>query len=364
MQATTGNAPPVLPTTSNAWWQLLARQGIDGAGTVNSVVAGAGVTVDNTDPTAPIVSVTNAEPVGYDSLLVTVSLLALQVADNTNVTLFLGDSGNRIADSFDSLTFIDVAGATNLDSSVAGVLKATLGVGPRNTTGTSSSVEVNDNNPATFVAPPLNDLRGASVGTRILASINFGAPVPLAAIEAKASYPGGLTGAGLYYSNDYATWTQLGTDFNLTGSLASYQKTGIITAQYIAFVVPAAQYSGTVVTLYDLNGYSPTPNDLTVRSASFSAETVPTQMKALLLVKENESAAAGIDYTFECSRDGGTTMTSMALIELYSMPSGLRVIEAAITSVAGQPLGSSPLWRYQTFNNKNVELHGAYFYYV
>jgi|GEM_PF-3367872 len=33
LQTTTGNAPPVLPTTSNAWWQLLARAGEDGAGT-------------------------------------------------------------------------------------------------------------------------------------------------------------------------------------------------------------------------------------------------------------------------------------------------------------------------------------------
>ncbi|HEV7345461.1 MAG TPA: hypothetical protein VGN60_07495 [Devosia sp.] len=31
--ATTGNAPPVLPTTSNAYWGLLARQGTDGTGT-------------------------------------------------------------------------------------------------------------------------------------------------------------------------------------------------------------------------------------------------------------------------------------------------------------------------------------------
>ncbi|HTN63518.1 MAG TPA: hypothetical protein VL147_18515 [Devosia sp.] len=30
---TIGNAPPVLPTTSNAWWQLLARKGTDGTGT-------------------------------------------------------------------------------------------------------------------------------------------------------------------------------------------------------------------------------------------------------------------------------------------------------------------------------------------
>lgn len=53
---TTGNTPPTLPTTSNAYWQLLARQGIDGAGTVNSVSEGVGISIDSTDPTDPVVS--------------------------------------------------------------------------------------------------------------------------------------------------------------------------------------------------------------------------------------------------------------------------------------------------------------------
>lgn len=33
LQATTGNAPPVLPTTSNTWWKLVAAKGTDGTGT-------------------------------------------------------------------------------------------------------------------------------------------------------------------------------------------------------------------------------------------------------------------------------------------------------------------------------------------
>lgn len=33
LQSTTGNAPPVLPTESNAYWRLFARKGTDGAGT-------------------------------------------------------------------------------------------------------------------------------------------------------------------------------------------------------------------------------------------------------------------------------------------------------------------------------------------
>ncbi|EPE99545.1 hypothetical protein [Rhizobium grahamii] len=40
---TTGNAPPVLPTTSNAYWQLLARKGTDGTGTGDVVGPAGGV---------------------------------------------------------------------------------------------------------------------------------------------------------------------------------------------------------------------------------------------------------------------------------------------------------------------------------
>ncbi|WP_333898668.1 hypothetical protein [Agrobacterium pusense] len=43
LQSTTGNAPPVLPTESNAYWRLLARKGTDGSGT-GDVVGPAGAT--------------------------------------------------------------------------------------------------------------------------------------------------------------------------------------------------------------------------------------------------------------------------------------------------------------------------------
>lgn len=43
LQATTGNAPPVLPTESNAYWRLLARKGTDGSGTGDFVGPPGGV---------------------------------------------------------------------------------------------------------------------------------------------------------------------------------------------------------------------------------------------------------------------------------------------------------------------------------
>ncbi|WP_246746639.1 fusion protein [Agrobacterium burrii] len=46
LQSTTGNAPPVLPTESDAYWRLLARKGTDGTGT-GDVVGPAGGVANN-----------------------------------------------------------------------------------------------------------------------------------------------------------------------------------------------------------------------------------------------------------------------------------------------------------------------------
>ncbi|WP_174020396.1 hypothetical protein G6L89_007245 [Agrobacterium fabrum] len=45
LQPTTGNAPPVLPTESNAYWRLLARKGTDGSGTGDFVGPPGGVAI-------------------------------------------------------------------------------------------------------------------------------------------------------------------------------------------------------------------------------------------------------------------------------------------------------------------------------
>jgi hypothetical protein len=56
LQPTTGNAPPTLPTTSNAYWELMAQKGQDGTGTIVSLVEGDGISIDVTDPQNPVIS--------------------------------------------------------------------------------------------------------------------------------------------------------------------------------------------------------------------------------------------------------------------------------------------------------------------
>lgn len=47
LQPTTGNAPPVLPTESDAYWRLLARKGTDGSGTGDVVGPAGGVSIND-----------------------------------------------------------------------------------------------------------------------------------------------------------------------------------------------------------------------------------------------------------------------------------------------------------------------------
>lgn len=97
LQATTGNAPPTFPTTSNAYWQLLARAGNDGAGTVTAIMGGDGVSVDNTDPTEPVVSLD----------------IMGESVKTANYTLVAADYGGTfIADDTDPIEFAFEAAAT------------------------------------------------------------------------------------------------------------------------------------------------------------------------------------------------------------------------------------------------------------
>lgn len=81
-----GNPPPTLPTTSNSYWDLMTEPGEDGTGQVNSVGAGAGISVNSADPTAPIVSVSAAHAVHGQCRL---------IKDGSNIKL-IPVNGNKL----------------------------------------------------------------------------------------------------------------------------------------------------------------------------------------------------------------------------------------------------------------------------
>jgi hypothetical protein len=306
-----------------------------------------------------------ANVVGFEELLLSHSLMALQVADLANTAIFT--SNNRVADSFDAMTYVDTAGATNLDTGTAGVLKPTV-TETRVTGGTPSTpnyggtaANINDNSNATTIAPVIGTAAGTD-NQRIFAQIDYGSSKTISKIEAKQYVfsAGGGTIQGLYYSTNGSTWTLAGK-FNASTSPVDNTQTGPYTARYIALILDATAFSITV-TLADLNAYQAVTNNLTVRSSLFTAATAPTGMKGVIRVKEVDAATAGTDYALDFSRDNGTTWTAATLTELFTAPGSIRVCETNLVDVSGQPSGTSLRWRFKTLNNKSVELHDALLY--
>jgi len=422
LQATTGNAPPNLPTTSNAFWYLVSRQGNDGAGTVASVVPGTGLAVDNTDPTAPVISaptlvagpddavdgeialydgpsgkllrssgktINDLIPAGYNDLLATVALLALQVADNSNVALFLGETGNRVADSFDTLTYVDVAGATNLDTGSPGCLKPTVVVGSDQTaTHTAATTSGNTVSASGFLSgyPSWQAFDkvvggGTGVGCWIVNGTTGWLQYLFSAAKTIGAYSLRSGTGGTYGSRMCRDWTLLGSD---TGAFAGEEVVldtrsgetgwgdGGATRTYSIGTPASYAYYRLNITA---NNGDPSyihidemtlrlvgaTNNLAVASNLPPSATVPSVMKVLFLVKEVDAGVAGVDYTMECTRDG-IDWVLMTLTEKFSSVDGSRVIESEETDMSGQPSGTAPDYRFKTLTNKMIELRGAYYY--
>jgi hypothetical protein len=310
-----------------------------------------------------------AHVVGYDELLLSHALLCLQVADLANTASFT--SANRVADSFDALTYVDVAGATNLDTGTAGVLKPSVA---------TTTVTINNQDTTTNFGSvnTLIDLSTAIVNGRVITALeaysasarnitlkialrnsagNFTVPV-----SQTLAHPGGgwatltltsaytVPGSGSYY-------------LGATTSASDSAKASIARAVLAGDAGSSASYSedtGSVIPTRYV--YQTGVNNLTVRSAAHTAAAAPAAMKAVMRVKEVDAATAGSDYTLEFSRDNGTTWTAATLTELFTAPGSIRIVETNLVDVTGQPSGTSLRWRFKTLNNDMVELNDALLY--
>jgi len=326
----------------------------------------------------------------------------MKLADLDNQAQFLGPTGNRFADSYDTLTFVDVAGATNLDTSTAGVLKPSTTADTYTTTANPTLTANNaGNSGSTFrqlipaavftvsgdrvrltLTPPSTGashiINNMFIGERASVADFVGTPT-------RVTFGGSngvtLVAGGSSVVSDAAVFALDETKSYIVswdnGATADIREDTGIAGGYIAYIKSGVSEAGSVT----VSGYSAvndrvfcidlvqvrtavgTTNNLTVQSAAFTAASPPTKMKAMMNVKEVEAAVAGTDYTLECSRDGGANWAAMALTEHYTMPtSGLRVVEAAETDVSAQPSGTAPRYRLKTLNNKNVEFHDTHLY--
>lgn len=320
-------------------------------------------------------------PADLDLLL---AELALGLADALNGAQFLGNSGNRFADSFDTLTYVDVAGATNLSTSEAGVLKPTTSTPSDVFTGGTASASSAAGGGAASGAADNNlgsgsnqywqangneessgwwqyDL-GSGVTKKLATWLQYwdGSSSGIETATIKASNTGSFGGEEA---------TIAAVDFNLNSGAGWYG---------VNFTPPGTAYrywriySNSTVNTFNTNRPLITEfegleqsaaNNLTVKSATLTAAAAPTSMKAVARTEHVDTIALDTDYKISVSRDGGTTWSYATLNDRFTVNS-IHVVESSAIDMTSQPTGTSVKWRIETANNKMVKTYDIYLYWT
>ncbi|HWL04204.1 MAG TPA: hypothetical protein VNQ99_04600, partial [Xanthobacteraceae bacterium] len=324
-----------------------------------------------------------------DAVDLTFALLQMQAADSAALPMFWG---SRFADSFKTLTYVDVAGATNLDSSVAGVLKPTVTPGaaqiPTMTGATTGGVSISANEEQSgFNAWKAADgsqpnttnsdwgsVNAPSGGAPKWLSVDYGAGNSIVVASYEIGASGWSTNSSQNYmakdwtlegSNDGASWTVLDTRTNVPAWAAAENRTYQIASpgsyRYYLLSVKATQ-NGQLVILGKIQLYvAGAIDNMTVSSATLAVSASPDAAKLVVRYKPIDSITLGTDLMFDVSRDGGTTWSAVTMADRFTSPSpvaDIHVLEGD-ADVSGQPAGSDMKWRVRSANAKAFELSGV-----
>ena len=314
-------------------------------------------------------------PADLDILL---AELALGLADALNVAQFLGSSGNRFADSFDALTYVDTGGAANLDSGTAGLLKPTL-------SGTQITIHSWASNQSqggqfTFVDRSTALVNGVTVGkfgldcraaaTIVLKIVKYNSAGNYDIVYSQSvshtgsgfedfdlTAPYAVPGSGTYYLAAYNPLTNTSSNpCSATGIARAYQS-GDATGVGQTFSEDSGQ---TQPMRYE---YGLGADNLTVASTALTAAAAPASAKLVARTKNIDSITLGTDLIFAVSRDGGTTFSNATMNDRFTANS-IHVLESNSIDLSAQPSGTSVKWRITTANNKMVEAHDIYVYWT
>lgn len=314
-------------------------------------------------------------------LELTVAELALGVADALNVAQFLGDAGNRFADSFDALTYVDTGAATNLNTGTAGLLKPTSTseslISPSGLTsltdfGTSPSIAF-DGTTATGA--------GASAIRSTSSSAYIGKTLSASKRISKGRYhpstDSGIAGGnisnlviqlraktGSAPSNFASDGVLLGTTGTMadTTSVVEIVNTGDTATAFDHWWFSLARVGGSDDNWVcaEAQAYTPgTCNNMTVASVALTAAMAPSSAKLVAQAKEIDSVTLNTDLICSVSRDGGTTWSAFAMTNKFTA-NAVGIYESATLDISGQPSGTSVKWKITTANNKAIEIHGIY----
>jgi hypothetical protein len=338
------------------------------------------------DRSTGAVTMPNSQGVPAD-LDLTLAGLSLGLADALNVAQFLGSAGNRVADSFDALTYVDTAGASNLDTATSGVLKPQVtGSDARFPTNMTANNVPSPNVVSASLAYTGHDAYVAFDGsaattweaypgaTNETLQIDLGAgnATTVATYTITAGTGGAATVGPKSWtfdgSNDATSWTTLDTrtgaanwssaevrSFALAATSAAYR--------YFRLRVTAGIATGDYA-IGALQAYGPsTTANMTVCSTILPAVAMPLSAKLVARTKHVDTVTLGTDLIIQVSRDGGTTWTAATMTDRFAA-NAIHVLDSGVIDLSGQPSGTSMQWCIETANNKMIEIHDIYLYWA
>ena len=354
---------------SSKWTYLVAGAGGGGggSGTVTSIATGRFITG------GPVTTSGTVE-LGIEKIVQDL-LGYMAIARGSSLAQFYGSA---FADSFGATTYVDTAGATNLDTGTSGSLKNTIvAATDQTTTHTAASTGGNTASAssefgASYAAWKAFDKSTGtkwnnSSGSTGWLQYQFGSAKTIASYTMQA------------YSTETTrapnSWTLLGSN---TGAFSGEQvtldtrsgqtwstseiKTFTISSPgsytYYRINITADNGAGTLaiaeVTL--LNAAS--VNNLTVASTSIALPAVPSKIIPVARVVHTDTQSAGTDYNIYVSRDGGTTYSSACTTHDWSTSpvDSAHIVYCDPVDVSGQPSGSNARIKVISSTGKNIDI--------
>lgn len=365
--ATTGNAPPVLPSTENTYWSLLAAKGSDGTGTGD--VVGPASSVDNE---IVLFSGTSGKQVKRGPLLSSLgsgqneAILALEIADLKGTRL--GMKGG-VADAFDDETGVDVKTNAAYDAMNDWYVPSATD-GPDLTTSAQAISGGNDpSGPAgnAFDKNTSTEWYSSQGGTSVSGAAwigqDFGSNKAIRSLTLQQRAAGStqITSVKLQYSDNGTSWTDAATlSLAANTSVQTFATPASGSHRYwriLANANPSISASWGIAEMSMRE--AGTTNNMTLISVAYPLASVPTTARMTLQTVEFDAATPNTDFVAEFSRDGGTTWTAANLtLSPYLVVGNYKMYEAQPFSVTGQPSGSSMKWRARTLTNKNIAISG------
>lgn len=288
--------------------------------------------------------------------------------------IFAGPDGNGIYDGLGTTTYVDVAGATNLDSSVVGKLKPTpstttiASAGPFGTPTDFSTFTMGDmswklNNSQTVTQLGFYSRTTTSITiTLMIAKRNSPGNYDIVASEAHTysvgadgwidrtlTTPYAVPASGDYYVVIRTSATTASAVWAGTADRLYY--TGTPSGTGVTFTEGAGNRIGTRAT--QITG----SNNVTVSSVSVATSAPQTWAMVFAFAKLN-TAVLNTDFIMSVSRNASTYL-NLTMIEKYSRPDGTKLYVSGKISITGITSGTNNRWRWATANNKAPELYAV-----